>query len=438
MTKRRSARVTASRAFLLVIMAAALAIGLVLVPLTSRGAPEAPAAAGKATGKGAAKKPAPGGKTADAGAVLDGAAAPTAETADAGAPVAKDKDKDTPAKPVEETDLTALPTGKGLPVQVSTAIYFVELKSFDDNKGEVEATVDVRLQWTDLRQRFPKSEATRGYKEYRGRKATEQIEKLWTPEIEPLNRVDTGTPEGQRLRVYTNGEVEIITRTTAKYKVHVEPERFPFDRQKLVVDLVVREATTDEVVLRFDKDDIEWSRVSRRTSLDNWELGLVDLRGDELRGWNGDRYSRVIGRLTIDRTATTSLAPIFIPLVASLLIPLLAVWMNRATDEGFEIPAFELANMGIGGLFSVIALSFAIYSAYGIVAGSDNTVTRLFGLNYVSLALALGIVVVFFRYNLLLRWFGRHVQEQAFRFLAWALPLLSVATSIAFLLVAAA
>ena len=141
--------------------------------------------------------------------------------------------------------------------------------------------------------------------------------------------------------------------------------------------------------------------------------------------------------LFIDRVPSTGIAPIFIPLVASLLIPLLAIWMNRATEEGFEIEAFELANMGIGGLFSVIALSFAIYTAYPILAGGDNTVVRLFGLNYATLAAALGIVVLLFQYNLPLRWFGPHVHQEVFRFITWAMPVLTLGLSVAFLLLAA-
>jgi uncharacterized Tic20 family protein len=235
-----------------------------------------------------------------------------------------------------------------------------------------------------------------------------------------------------------DGRVELITRATARYKTHVEAETFPFDRQHLPLELMMREQTTDEVVLRFQKEDVEFSRIATGAEIDGWNPGLVDLRPKVVAGWNGDRYSGVTASLFIDRVPSTGIAPIFIPLVASLLIPLLAIWMNRATDEGFEIEAFELANMGIGGLFSVIALSFAIYTAYPILAGGDNTVVRLFGLNYATLAGALGIVVMLFQYNLPLRWFGPYVHQEFFRYITWALPVLTFALSLAFLLLAAA
>ncbi len=319
---------------------------------------------------------------------------------------------------------------------VGVGVFFLELKSFDDTKGEFEVTTDVRYRWTDLRLRYPAAEAFKGYKEWRGKEAEELLQRIWVPTIEIQNRLETLGYVGHRLRKFPDGRVELITRTTARYKTKVDPQRFPFDRQSLGLDLIVREDTTDEVVMRFLPDDVEFSRAAGTLALDGWQPGLVDVDTAIVAGWNGDRYSRATAALMVDRVATTGLAPIFIPLVASLLIPLLVLWMNRTTDEGFAVEAFELANMGIGGLFSVIALSFAIYSAYGVLAGSDNTVTRLFGLNYATLAISLGIVVSLFRYNLVHRWFGPYVNAQVFKWIAWALPVLTLCTSIAFLLVA--
>lgn len=356
-------------------------------------------------------------------------------SASASAPTSASPSAPTSASAAEEAP--TIPTGKGLPVVVGTAVFFLEVKSFDDTKGEFECTTDLRLRWTDLRLAYPASESHKGYHEWRGKEAEEKLAKIWVPNVEVTNRLETIGYVGHRLRIFPDGRVETITRTTGRYKTKVSPERFPFDRQNLVLDLLVREDTTDEVVLRVQKEDVEWSHAAKTAELEGWQLGFVELRGEIVAGWNGDRYSRIVVALITDRVPTTGLAPIFIPLMASLLIPLLVVWMNRATEEGYEVQAFELANMGIGGLFSVIALSFAIYSAYGVLAGSDNTVTRLFGLNYATLALSLAIVVAFFRYNLAQRWFGRYVNEQLFKFIAWALPVLTLCTSIAFLLVAA-
>ena len=391
-----------------------------------------------APGKGGKGRPDKPDAAADAAPAGD-AASPPAPTSASGRPTppaAPENPAPAPASP--GTVAATIPTGSGLPVIVGVAFYFLDLKSFDDNKGEFSCTTDVRYRWTDLRLAYPAAEAFHGYKEWRGKAAEEKLATMWTPNIEIVNRLESSGYVGHRLRIFPNGKVETITRQTASYKAEVHPERFPFDRQNLVIDALVREETSDEVVLAYDNDDVEFSRVSRKATLEGWDPGLVELDDDIVPGWNGDRYSRVTASLFVDRLPSMGFAPVFIPLVASLLIPLLAIWMNKATEDGFEIEAFELANVGIGGLFSVIALSFAIYSSYSAISAGDNTVTRLFGLNYATLALALSIVVALFQFNLAHRWFGPYVHQQLFKWIAWALPVLTLGTSLAFLLVAAA
>jgi hypothetical protein len=140
--------------------------------------------------------------------------------------------------------------------------------------------------------------------------------------------------------------------------------------------------------------------------------------------------------LEVKRQAGKVMAPIFIPLIASLLIPLVALWMNSMENGEFRVEAFELANVIVGGLFAVIALNFTINSSYTIIASGDNTVSRLFALNYVTLGIALGVVIFMYRFNTLKWLFGADVQEEAFTFLLWAMPVLAFGTAAAFICVA--
>lgn len=337
----------------------------------------------------------------------------------------------------EEPDLTAIPVAGGLPVMVNIGVFVVELQAFDDVKGEFEATTDLRLRWMDPRLRFRGTGAVSKYVEYRGKEAEERLGKLWVPNVDVANRAETSGYVGRRLRLFSDGQIETIVRSTGRYKIDVNVQNFPFDVQSLKQTMVVRDQTTDEVMLHFDREDEEFSRAAADVAFESWQIGDVDLDADLAGGWNGDRYARVTASLLVKRATSTGLTTIFIPLLASLLIPLLTLWMNRATHDGFEIEAFELANMGIGGLFSVIALSFAVASSYSSIAGSDNTVTRLFALNYATLAISLGVVVLLFRGNLVLRCFGPYVHEQVFRFVLWAVPLLTLCTALSFVLVAA-
>jgi hypothetical protein len=425
-----------------------LAFGVIFLPVrghrVAHGAP--PAGSGKAeAGEAAGEKKEKKSSAKDAKDAKDAKGADAKAEKGAGDKGKGDGDKDKgDAKKAEAAkgeaesdDPKSLPLDTGLPLGVQVAVFFLDVKSFEDSKSEFVATTDVRMKWMDLRHRYPATEEIHGYKEWRFAAADKKLEGMWAPNVDVTNRVDAPTYSVHRLRIFPNGEIELTTRTTARYKTAVDAARFPFDRQHLRLDFIVRENDTDEVELETHHDDVEWSRASKQLSIDGWKPGLVDIDHGEVAGWNGDRYAQAVFSLDVDRDPMGALAPVFIPLIASLLIPLLATWMNEAHEDGeFEVEAFELANVVIGGLFSVIALSFAIYSAYGVIAGGDNTVTRLFALNYVCLALALGVVVLFFRFKLPAKLFGPYVQAELFRVVLWALPVLSAATSVAFILAA--
>lgn len=331
----------------------------------------------------------------------------------------------------------SIPLNKGWPVVVRTGLYVLEVKSFDENEGTYQATTDLRLLWTDLRLRYSAEQGVDVYKEFRSSRAEKEIAKIWTPKTRFANQDGEPSFTDRRLRLYPSGVVELITRTTARYKTPIDVEKFPFDHQRLEMDIRVVEDTTSSVALEYVQSDLDFTRAARRMKLAGWNIGIVELKRVTANGWNGDRYAQVTAALQISRQPTGVIAPIFIPLFASLLIPLLILWMNRIEDGVFAVEAFELANVIIGGLFSVIALSFSVNSSYKSLSSGDNTVMRLFGLNYITLALSLGVVILLFRANLPKRLFNIYVQEEIFRVCTWAIPTLALGTAAAFLLIAA-
>ncbi|MEO5348357.1 MAG: hypothetical protein H7836_01740 [Magnetococcus sp. YQC-3] len=330
-----------------------------------------------------------------------------------------------------------MPMDKGLPVNVRVALMFIHLESFDDNKETFEATTDLRLSWEDPRLRYPAKEALRGYKEYRISKADAQAATMWIPKIRFVNRKGEPTLSERMIQIFPDGRVVQILRTTATYQTPVDVSKFPFDHQVLKVEVAVAEETVETVDFDFSHEDVAFSRAVADAKIDGWNLGLINLRRGLVHGWNGDRLAKVTASLDVHRQAGSTISIVFIPLFASLLIPFLATWLNKAEDDGFDVQAFELGNIVIGGLFAVIALSFSISSSYPLIMTSDNAVTWLIGLNYVALAVGVTIAVAFYRYRLPARWFGPYVQGEMFRFLTWAFPLLFVSTGIAFVLLAA-
>lgn len=329
-----------------------------------------------------------------------------------------------------------LPTGKGLPVQVKVAVAFLAIESFSENTSSFKATVDLRLRWIDTRLRKPEAEANGPPKVLRGADAQTQLDELWVPKVEIINQRGEPSYSTLGLRIYPDGLIEMTRRISAEFATPVDIGRFPFDHQDLQIELAVRDQTADTVALEYEQRDLDYSRAAAGAKLDGWQVGAVELSSEPMPGWYGASHARVIASLEITRDPGSVIATIFIPLFASLLIPLLGIWLNRVEDGVFQIETFEFVNLIVGGLFAVIALNFTVNSTYQVLGTGDNPVSWLFALNYVTLGVSLMVNVLLFRFNVVGRWFGRYVQEQLYMFLIWAVPLLVLVTAASVILVA--
>lgn len=337
--------------------------------------------------------------------------------------------KDEPKKEA----LTSLPRGNGVPVIVQVGVAYNDLAGLDENAGTYGASIDLLLRWNDPRLKDKKAPAGAPPVTFTSKAADKKIKEIWVPPVIVANLHGKPSDSAYGVRLYPNGDVELTHRIVGDFDINVDVGQFPFDHQQLRIEALVDEYPNSEVMLRFDQDSLDFSRPSEDANIDGWTIGLVDLVSSPIKGWYNVTQSRVISSLDISRQPGLLVASIFIPLLASLLIPLLAIWLNHMEDGVFQVDAFELVNIIIGGLFAVIALNFTVYSTYGVLAGGDNTVNQLFALNYLALAIALVVNIVFGRFNVVAQVFGPYVQEQTYYVLMWLIPTMVFVTAASFL-----
>jgi Neurotransmitter-gated ion-channel ligand binding domain len=333
---------------------------------------------------------------------------------------------------------SSLPTANGLPIRVQAAMFFAEIEQFSENTATFRATVDVRLRWQDLRLRQPAAEATDPPRLYRGADAQAQLATLWVPDVEIVNQRGSPSYTALGLRIYPDGQVELTRRTTAEFATPYDVERFPFDHQKLQIELAIRSQTADVVALSFDQRDLDASRAATAVHLDGWTVLHVTLRSEPLTGWYGATHARVVATLEIARHPAATATAIAIPLFATLLIPILVIWLNRMRDGQLQLEAHQLINLLIGGLFAVVALNLSINTRYPALSVGDNLVNRLLALSYVTLGICFLINLLLVRFRVVERTLGRHTQEQCYLVLRWAFPALVLTMAVAMTLSAIA
>ncbi|CAA6606384.1 Glycine receptor, alpha 4 subunit [Rhodospirillaceae bacterium LM-1] len=336
-----------------------------------------------------------------------------------------------------QDDPAQLPWGRGFPVLVRAGLSFVEVKAINENEGNFTATVDMRLRWRDLRLAYPPSQAAAtGYIDYKEDAAEKKLSEIWNPRSEFGNMSGEPTFRKTGLRIYPNGQAELLQRTTATFNTDFPLEKFPFDNQLLTVEILSRIEPLQKVQFDFRQDELEFSNTRYIKEIDGWTVGLVEISPSPVPSWRGEMNTGVTVGLAIKRDQSSLLATIFVPLFSSLLIPLLALWLNKMEDGEFTVDATELTNISIGGLFAVVGLNFTVNSSFVNLAVGDNPVMRLFGLNYFLLGLCIAIGIVFYRFNAVKKLFGHHVQNELFVYMNWAIPLLVLCTATAMVMMA--
>ena len=247
-----------------------------------------------------------------------------------------------PAAQPPTQDLTSLPMGKGLPVMVRVGLYFQNITAFDDNGGTFTGTVDMRLRWEDPRLRYPAETTSRGFLEYRGPKAEQKLKEVWIPQVAFSNIKGSPSYETSSLRIFPDGWVEVMQRTTGQFTIPIDSSSFPFDKQTLGVEITVRRETTAEASLVVLQEDIDFSHRAQDLSIDGWTPGLVNIQRSTQSGWYGEFHSGLVVGLSVTRNPGNAVATVF--------VPLFFVWLARRQKMGEParpepVPATELPDV---------------------------------------------------------------------------------------------
>lgn len=329
-----------------------------------------------------------------------------------------------------------MPTDQGFPILIHVGLAVTQLDAFDESGGTFDATVDLRVRWQDTRLAIPGAKPGGAPLTLRQAAAEARLATIWVPPVVLANLKPESEVLATGLRLYPDGWVELMRRTRGSFSTPFDVSRFPFDHQSLTVNIAALDEPANILALRFDQSDIDFSRPARDLELFGWTIGGIDLALKPIAAWYSTVNDQVVSSLEIARQPGEVAAAIFIPLLASLLIPLLTIWLESVENGKLQSDPVDLLNINIGGLFAVVALNFTIYTGYVFLSSGDNTVTRLFALNYAVLGVAFLINMLFSRFKVLETAFGPYVQEQAYIFLMWAVPALVAIVATAFILTA--
>jgi hypothetical protein len=272
------------------------------------------------------------------------------------------------AAPVEAADDCRVPpelaasrpdSEKG-PTEVMVGGYLLDLRNVDDSKQSFEADIFYRVSWRDPRLVSPDHPNPLAG-------CTLPLSSIWNPLPEVINErnvrrrfVETATVDGK-------GLVTHIQRVQGEFTAPLDLREFPFDSQRLAIEIVARGHTPEEV--RFAPDESVMG-MEDSVTLTDWTIGA---RGSDFQ---------VQMYFEIQRDLRYYYLKIFLPLTLIICMSWAVFWINPnhlpsqigvSTSAVLTLIAFQfslgymlprLAYLTRADRF-VIGSTFLVFGAFG-------------------------------------------------------------------------
>lgn len=301
------------------------------------------------------------------------------------------------------------PSVNGEPTVVEISAYVLDVEEIDDVKQHFSIDLFFVARWQDPRLALPGAEHSNA-------KRLMSVDEIWTPRLLILNDRGLKRSLPDVVEVDGLGNVTFQNRLSGPLASNLEFRNFPFDSQRLPIDVVSYYHPTDE--LQFSPQSALHGRTDE-FSIEGWHIERLDPVIDIYEPPAVDRdLPRLSFGLLAERDSDYYIFTMMVPMALIIFMAWTVFWIQ----PGMVPPRIAIATASI---FSLIALGVSI--RLGLPKVSYLTKADVFVLGCTLMVfLALGIAVIGSR------WASSDRLERAIRINAisrWVYVLLFVAVA---------
>jgi hypothetical protein len=271
------------------------------------------------------------------------------------------------------------------PAPVTVEFFMLDVTEVNGASERFSASIYLNLKWRDSRLAFDVEKVGAKRVLYPGSLADEQLQQIWSPAVDVTNLAGEPQIENKNLTIYADGSVEYETRLIGEFSSPMTLRGFPFDTQRLRVDLESFLWNASEVRL------VEAEKHPPETlAIRDWKFISLDSRVAESRYARGGLYSRFTAELVVRREPWFYMWGVVFPLV---LITFFAVtcffWDQEALSERVAqtltcLLTVTAQNLAVSGdlpkisYFTRIDYAFLLTYAILLVVAVESTFVKFF------------------------------------------------------------
>ena len=238
------------------------------------------------------------------------------------------------------------------PVIVDLGLHIVELTQVDEviNTFTIEGFMD--LVWCDPRMAYEaENEEELGEKILLKEKAQALLNEIWWPAVTIANQVNARNIENQELVILSDGTIEYKEKFSAELEAHYDLKEFPFDRQKLEIEIESFAWHDDVLIFKMNEEKIGFSN---DFEIAEWHIENVESKIESVKDIQ-DRatFSEFLMEIEVVRKYDYYLWKIIIPLILLVMISWSVFWMigDKLVDR---------MSISMTGILTIVAYQFII------------------------------------------------------------------------------
>lgn len=236
------------------------------------------------------------------------------------------------------------PSRNGEPTEINLGVLIIDIDEIDDVSQQFSIDMFIYARWQDPRLALPVGDR-------QGKVRFMMLDNIWTPKILLLNDRGLETRLREGVEVDDLGNMTYKNRLSGELKVDLEFQQFPFDVQRLPIDLVSYDHTVEE--MRFSIDSASGSRADE-FSIEGWHMKELEPINDV---FVAPVDNRKLPRLTYIIEATRDSDYYVLTMLVPMALIIFMAWTVFWLQPNIVPPRIAIATASI---FSLIALGVSI------------------------------------------------------------------------------
>jgi len=269
------------------------------------------------------------------------------------------------------------PSMNGEPTVVKVGLFVIDVDEIDDVNQRFSVDMFIAARWQDPRLALPQAER-------KGQVRFMSMDDIWTPRILFINDRGLMAKLREGVEVDDQGNVVFQNRLSGELSANLEFQEFPFDVQRLPIDIVSYAYTTDD--MQFSPESVVISQ-GKKFSIEGWRLKLLEPDvGNFVVPTSGDVLPRLTYVIEAHRDSDYYVLTMLIPMALIIFMAWTVFWLQ----PNIVPPRIAISTASI---FSLIALGVSI--RLGLPKVSYLTKADIFVLGCTLMVfLALGVAVM--------------------------------------------